>query len=229
MEYKFGPISTGLGDILLFTSICKYFPQKFTIQLTPEKQKFSILFQNLANIEITENINQLHSIGNGHYSTALLRNFFKNADLMDNRPLVLYTDEESEEWSSDYLKEIKNPIILCPIASERTGGKNNERSFPKELTHKVIENLKNKNLTPILHFFNSEEDYEDVKILRNLELKKYICLLRKCGRFFGCNTGDMHLAIALGCLCTILQPKSTFTFNENEWSYIHPSITYYNF
>jgi ADP-heptose:LPS heptosyltransferase len=232
MIEKFGPASTGMGDILLFTSIFKYFPNKLTFQLPKEKEKYSILFQGLANIEIIEKekINILHSIGYGHYATALLRNFFNHADILDNRPLVLYTDKESEEWADDFLKKIKNPIIICPVASERTGGWENERSFKKELTLKVIQDCRLNNLTPILHLFKNIEEFDCcLKVPHNLNLEKYICLLRKCGRFIGCNTGDMHLAISLGCLCTVMQPKTTPTFDETQWSYSHPSITYYNF
>jgi ADP-heptose:LPS heptosyltransferase len=227
---KFGPASTGMGDILLFTSIFKYLPNQFVFQLPKSKEKYSILFSNLAEVEITDDINVLHSIGYGHYATTLLRNFFEYADLLDNRPLVLYTDEESEKWASDFLKDKKNPIIICPIASERTGGNKNERSFRKDLTTEVIENSLNKNLTPIIHIFGSSEKFDNcIEIPSNLDLKKYICLLRRCGRFIGCNTGDMHLAISLGCICTIIQPKTTPTFDEVQWTYQHPSITYYNF
>lgn len=232
MIKKFGPASTGMGDVLLFTSIFKYFPKQLTFQLPKEKEKYSILFEGLADVEITEseNINILNSIGYGHYATTLLRNFFDHADLLDNRPLVLYTDEESEKWADDFLKEIENPIIFCPTCSETTGGINNIRSFQKTKTIEIIENLFKENLTPIIHSFNSSEVYpSNIKVLKNLELKKYICLLRKSGRFLGCNTGDMHLAISLNCLCTIIQPQSTFSFDENQWTYKHPSLTYYNF
>lgn len=230
MSNKFGSSSVGLGDLLLLTSVCKYFPNKFTIQLPENKSKYSILFHGLAEVEITNDINFLPDIGDGHYSTRKLRNFFKNADSMDNRPLVLYTDEESEKWAWEYLKDIKNPIIICPTCSESTGGKDNIRSFNDELIKKLTEDFIQQDFTPIIHSFDSTQEYpENIKVIRNLDLKKYICLLRKIGRFFGCNTGDMHLSVALGCISTVIQPQSTYNFSEIEWSYNHPSITYFNF
>jgi len=62
---KFGSTTYGMGDTLLLTSVCKYFPNKFTIQLTKDVSRFSIFFEHLANVEICEKhqINPILDIG----------------------------------------------------------------------------------------------------------------------------------------------------------------------
>jgi hypothetical protein len=226
MITKFGSPTSGMGDLLLLTSICKYFPNKLTIQLPSSKEKYSILFKGLANIEITECIYELPSLGWGHYSTRKLRNFFSSsADLLDNRPLVLYSDIESEKWSFDYLKDKPNPVIVVPNCSKEWAL---VRNMPKTIVEENILNLKSNGFTPIL-IINKENKYETDYIhqLENLELKKYICLLRKIGLYVGCNTGDEHLAVAVGCSTNVFQPKDGNGFNSIEWNYRHINNKYF--
>ena len=226
MITKFGSPTCGMGDLLLLTSICKYFPNKLTIQLPPNKQKYSILFDGLANIEITENIYELPSLGSGHYSTKKLRNFFfNNAELLDNRPIVLYSDIESEKWSFEFLENKPNPVILVPNCSKEWAS---VRNMPKDIVEKNISNLKLNGFTPIL-MINKENKYETnyEHQLEDLELKKYICLLRRVGFYIGCNTGDEHLAIAVGCSTNVFQPKDGNGFYSIEWNYNHINNTYF--
>jgi hypothetical protein len=222
---KFGTTAEGLGDTLLLTSVCKYLKNP-TVQILKKNERFSILFQNICDVEITDDINDLSDIGSGHYSTRKLRNFFKHADALDNRPLVLYSDEESELWVSDFLSNIKRPIIFVPKCSKRW---DSVRSLNHELCEAIIQEYRNKNLTPILVTNSSNDiDISNIYKLKDLDLKKYICLLRRVGRYVGCNTGDMHLAISVGCITHVFQPESNYGFNEQEWNYKHPSIIYFN-
>jgi len=223
---KFGSPTCGLGDLLLLTSICKYFPNKLTIQLPASKEKYSILFSNLANVEITDEIFELSSPGSGHYSTRKLRNFFGNdASFLDNRPLVLYSDVESEKWSYEYLLNKPNPIILVPNCSIEW---HSIRSMPTELFENNLENLIKNKFTPIL-ITNSENKYKSNYEfqLNNIDLKKYICLLRRVGIYLGCNTGDEHLAASVGCMTNVFQPKDGNGFYSSEWNYNHPNSKYF--
>lgn len=218
-DIKFGSKTNGLGDMLLLTSICKYAPMKYTIQI-PEKQKrFSILFQGLANVEITENINTIPDIGGGHYAVRKLRNIYGNlADVLDNRPLVLYSDSESEIWANNFLIEKcnnKTPVILQPNCSKQW---NHVRAIPS----KIYENIKKELLKQNVFLI-------DVSEMETIDLKKYICLLRKVGVYFGSNTGDYHLAVSVGALCNIYEPHNNQFFQDYEWNYKHPSISYYKF
>jgi hypothetical protein len=226
---KFGPSieSSGLGDTLLLTAVCKYNPRKYTIQLPTNKKHFEILFEGLCqDVEITDNPKVLNEIGDGHYTTRKLRSIYGDyANLLDNRPVVLYSDRESEEWAENYIKNLNNPIIFVPNCSNRW---HHIRSIPVDKSQEIISNLLLSNFNPIVcsSSFNPVPYFDNCKNLIDLDLKKYICLLRKVGKYIGCNTGDMHLSISVGALTKVFQPKSCAGFCEKEWNYNHPTISY---
>lgn len=217
-KIKFGSKTNGLGDILLLTSICKYAPKQFVIQI-PEKQKrFACLFEGLAETEITEAINTLRDLGGGHYSTRKLRCFFREADLLDNRPLVIYSDYESEVWADNFLKENcfnKKPVVFQPDCSPQW---RSVRRIPEPVVDKAKQNLLKQGYFII-----------DVSAIKTIDLKKYICLLRKVGFYVGANTGDFHLAVSVGAVCNVYEPSNNQFFKDYEWNYEHPSIKYIKF
>jgi hypothetical protein len=226
---KFGPStdSNGLGDTLLLTSICKHNLGKYTIQLQENKKHFGILFEGLcSNIEITDSPIKLNDVGYGHYTTMKLKSIYGDyAELLDNKPLVLYSDYESEQWAQNLIKNINNPIIFVPNCSLRW---HSIRSLPINKSNEIINILLSSNYTPIVC---SDSNNPTVKFDRcvnliDLDLKKYVCLLRRVGRYIGCNTGDMHLAISVGAITKVFQPKNAPGFDENNWNYNHPTIEY---
>lgn len=226
---KFGPTleSSGLGDILLFTSVCKYEPMKYTVQLPPSKRHYGILFKGLANVEIVEQPIYLQDIGTGHYATQKLRSIYgDNADLLDNRPLVLYSDPESEKWVNNFIQEIQNPIIFVPNCSLKW---HSVRSIPENKANDIISELISYGYKPIIcSIDNNPFPHTDKAInILNLDLNKYICLMRKVGRYIGCNTGDMHLAISVGAMTQVFQPNNQSGFNKSDWNYSHPTIEYF--
>jgi ADP-heptose:LPS heptosyltransferase len=223
---KISSINYGLGDTLILTSICKYFPNKLTVQLPPEKQKYSLLFSNLANVEICEKdkMTPLPDVGGGHYATRKLRNFFGEvADRLDNRPLVLYSDHESERWAFNFLKDKPRPVIVVPTCSKQW---HHDRSMPLDLFNSVIEQCKKEKFTPIVcQSSDNALDHSEISLL-DCDLKKYICLLRMVKEYVGVNTGDEHLATSVGCKTTVFQPNHSASFNRFEWNYNHPNSHY---
>lgn len=225
---KLSSSSHGMGDILLLTAVSKHLianNNKPIVFLPPKIKRFSILFDGLADVKIEDSQQYLLDIGNGHYTTRKLRNFFEDANLLDNRPLVLYSDKESEIWAENYLSNKKNPIIFVPHCAKQW---HEVRSLKEDLQKKLLENLKLDNLYPIICQSSSNPiSFEYENVLTDLDLNKYISLLRKVGVYIGCNTGDMHLAVAVGANCQVIQPQNHPLFNEDEWNYKHPSIIYY--
>ena len=224
---KFGTKSPGLGDTLLLTSVCKYFPNQFTIQLDENKSRVSCLFSSLANVELVKNeeINELGDIGSGHYATRKLRNFFGEvAEKLDNRPLVLYSDYESERWAFNYLQDKQKPVIVVPTCSKQW---HLDRSMPKDLFDNAIARCKELGFTPIVCQSSSNfMDHSEISLV-DCEIAKYICLLRMSKEYVGANTGDEHLATALGCKTTVFQPSYSDSFNRFEWNYSHPNSNYF--
>lgn len=223
---KFGTKSLGLGDTLLLTAVCKYFPNKFTIQLDKNKERFACLFSGLANVELVNNeeINELKDLGTGHYATRKLRNFFGDvADGLDNRPLVLYSDIESENWAYDFVKDIQNPVIFNPCCSKQHA---ESRNIPDSILDQILTNIRNSNCTPLIcQSSSNKKDIDGINVL-DLDLKKYISLVRRCQIYIGANTGDEHLSTALGCKTVVYQPKNSSSFFSQEWNYSHPNSTY---
>lgn len=224
---KISSINYGLGDTLMLTAVCKYFPNKLTVQLPPEKQKYSLLFSNLASVEICEKeqMTPLPDVGSGHYATRKLRNFFGEvADKLDNRPLVLYSDYESERWAFNYLQDKPKPVIVVPTCSKQW---HLDRSVPKDLFKDVIDQCKKLGFTPIVcQSSNNFVDHSEISLV-DCDLAKYICLLRMTKEYVGANTGDEHLATALGCKTTVFQPSRSESFNRLEWNYNHPNSNYF--
>jgi len=224
---KISSINYGLGDTLMLTSVCKYFPNKLTVQLPPEKEKYSLLFSNLATVEICEKekMTPLPDIGGGHYATRKLRNFFGEvAEKLDNRPLVLYSDYESERWAFNYLQDKKKPVIVVPTCSKQW---HFDRSVPKDLFNDVIAQCKKLGFTPIVCQSSSNfMDHSEISLV-DCDIAKYICLLRMSKEYVGANTGDEHLATALGCKTTVFQPSHSDSFNRFEWNYNHPNSNYF--
>lgn len=226
MEY--GLKSHGLGDTLLLTSVLKYRPYSFTVQLLKENERFKILFDNLANVEICESeeeINPFPQIDFGHYSTRMLRFLYGDlADGMNNRPYVSHCKIESEKWAYDFLIDKKNPIVFVPNCSKQWS---HIRSIPSESVSDIIKTLKDSEYTPIV-CQSSKNKIETSEIeLLDLDLSKYISLLRRVGSYVGANTGDEHLATAVGCKTHVYQPSNTLDFYGPEWNYKHPCSNYF--
>lgn len=221
-----GTRSTGLGDILLFTGVLKYFPMQHTMQLLPEVARFSILFDGLAEIEITENILQLEDINypSAHASTEKLRNFFGSlADTCNPLPLVLHFDIDAHEKAISILEGIDNPVIFNPYCAKHWS---HVRNMPQKLVEEVVKKLKHEGKTPIGCY--SSKNYQEVtgvqKEVFDLDLSTYIHLLRIVGEYVGTNTGDMHLAAGVGCKITCYNPPSQAQFNHKNWLYQHPTV-----
>ena len=222
-----GTRSTGLGDILLFTGVLKYFPMQHTIQLLPEVSRFDILFDHIANVEITDSPDKFPDIMNTvtHYGTAKLRNFMGSlADTCHPLPLVLHFDIDAHEKALSILDGIKNPVIFNPYCAKHWS---HVRNMPSKLVDHVVAELQYEGKTPIGCY--SSKNYQEVtgvkKEVLDLDLSTYIHLLRIVGEYTGTNTGDMHLAAAVGCKVTCYNPPSRPEFNHINWLYNHPTVT----
>lgn len=220
----------GLGDTLVLTSLAKNITEPVKVLLPKKVERFSILFDKLANVEIVDDdkfrgYGSTPNFGCGPYIRQKLRGFFRNeAEYMDIRPLVLHTKPSSELWAAEYLADKLNPVIFVPTCSPQWAS---VRNLPVKLAHSVHAELKEKGFTPIV--CQSSSNFLDIgeHQLYDLDLSKYICLLRQAGQYVGANTGDEHLATAVGCGTVVYQPEDHSLFNSVEWNYNHPYSTYY--
>lgn len=219
----------GLGDTLMLTSLAKNITEPVTVQLPKKVERFSILFDKLAVVEVIDDdkfrgYRKTSNFGCGPYVRQKLRGFFRNeAEYMDIRPLVLHTKPSSELWAAEYLLDKPNPVIFVPTCSPQWAS---VRNLPVKLAHSVYAELREKGFTPIV--CQSSSNFLDIgeHQLTDLDLSKYICLMRQVGFMVGANTGDEHLATAVGCKIIIYQPEDHSLFSSSEWNYIHPNSTY---
>jgi len=225
MKISSSPDSMGLGDVLLLSSVAKFAPKKFTVQLLKEQERFSVLFEGLADVEICErkDLQPLNDYGSGHYARRKLRGIIGySAEFADIRPLCLYSDESSEIWAANYLRDKPNPVLVCPFVSKKWS---EVRDLPFDIVQEILSGAKLKNQTPII-IQNNEQKW-DCATLNDLELPKLICLMRQAGRVSTANTGLYHLAVALGCLVECYQPEDGPLFDSSEWTYDHATIKHY--
>ncbi len=223
---KISSSTHGLGDTLLLTAICKNFPNRFTVQIPVQKQRFSILFDGLAKVELCDekDLIVLADYGAGHYARRKLRGIMgKDAEYADIKPLVLHSNLESNFWAAKYLEDKPKPVIICPFVAAQWS---QVRDLPYDLTIELINTAKLRGETPIVIQSNSSQKW-DCDVLNDLELSKLISLLRASGRFDGANTGVYHLAVAVGAFVNCYQPQDHHLFNSSEWCYSHPSINHY--
>lgn len=223
-KYKFGSLTHGMGDILILTAVVKHV-ENCIIQLPKNKERYRIFFDQMCEVEITNGINPAIDIGYGHYATTKLRAFFgKNAEHMNNLPLVKYEDDESNQWAEDILKNIERPYIFTPTCSSHWAKVRNIPSC-------YIDEILNGDGTPIVccskdnKIYNSKIKYQ----FEDLDLKKYICLMRKVKKYIGANTGDMHLAVAVGASCKVYQPQKNNLFDPKQWCYYTDNMEYIEF
>lgn len=220
----------GLGDTLMLTSLAKNITEPVTVLLPKKVERFAILFDKLANVEIIDDdkfrgYKKTPNFGCGPYVRQKLRGFFRNeAEYMDIRPLVLHTKPSSELWAAEYLSDKPNPVIFVPTCSPQW---KNVRNIPVDLANNIFTNLKAAGFTPIV--CQSSSNFLDIgeHQLNDLELSKYISLLRQAKFYAGANTGDFHIAVGVGAKVICYEPESHSLFQSSEWQYNHPNITYY--
>ena len=219
----------GLGDTLMLTSLAKNIAEPVKVLLPKKIERFSILFDKLADVEIVDDdkfrgYKSTPNFGSGPYIRQKLRGFFRNeAEYMDIRPLVLHTKPSSELWAAEYLADKPNPIIFVPTCSNQWA---KVRNIPENIVKNLLNSYKNCSIIVCQSSANFLETGEKNQLI-DLDLSKYICLLRQVGTYVGANTGDEHLATAVGCYTCVLQPENHSLFNSSEWNYSHPNSTYH--
>jgi len=213
----------GLGDTLLLTGICRY-KRDCIVELHPSCEKFSFFFNGICeSINLTQTPTRTPHVGSG---TFLERKM--NACGIHNKkplPLVILSKDEQKE-AKQKIKNFKNPLIISVNCSKKW---KHVREFDVEKWNKITDSLKDDytllqfgisdNFTKIDHTI----PFVDLSLL---EMCKYFFGV---GKYLGVDTGDRHLAIALGCETTILHPNDHNNYRASNWHYSKDIINYVNF
>ena len=205
MKDKIGanPGSSGLGDVTLMTAVCKHFPD-LIVQLRPAYKKLAFLFNGICK-EVQLTVTPVHTKGipipNVTYSERMLREFGYWGD--DTLPFI-FTDTEKYIKAQERIKDIKKPIIVKYNCSKRWS---HVRQYKFDYVQTEVNKWIDQGYTPIqtgisdnftplngcIHFV--DEPLEDLA-----------ALYKAVGLYFGTDTGDPQLMIAVGGKCVVLVP-----------------------
>lgn len=218
-------INDGMGDILLLTAVAKYFPSA-EVHLQPTAAKFSRFFRDISSkVVITNDIVPVPERGNDHYAKRKLRGISHDLANMCYLPYVSYNKKELEDGMA-LVKNYTNPIALVANSSLRW---KHEREPKEPFFQNIVDELNSSGHT-VLQFgiSNNFTPLKNTIPMVDLDIDVLIKYYAAIKKFVGVDTGDTHLMLALGGVCTVHIPKFGSRL-PREWNYDHPNIKYYYF
>jgi hypothetical protein len=226
-----GSSSGGIGDNLIYTPIFNAIPTIFEIKDHPKSRNVTKLFEDLCDIKFVEN-----PVGCPQDTSKSTNIIQKKLDALglDVSPIPKINILEQEiEWANNFLKNYKNPIVFV---TDTNGSYNSSfegryRIPNDELLQSYVDEL-NKNYT-VLQFSlsnNIKANWENNKsnILSNkiyqgcvpifdLGIRELAACYSIIKKYFGVDTGDYWLMIAVGGQVQVLCPDSTPFYSHDEW------------
>lgn len=209
------PNSSGLGDVTLLTSVCKHFPD-LIVQLHPDYERLSFLFDGICEkVELTRT--PVHTKGllipNTTYSERMLREFGYLGD--DTLPFIL-TSSDKYLKAKEKIKDIKNPIIVKYNCSKRWRHiRQYDFNYFQNEVYKWIE----RGFTPIqTGITDNFTPLSGCIHMVDEPLIDLAALYKAVGLYFGTDTGDPQLMIAVGGKCVVLVPSVNHPdYNPDEF------------
>lgn len=215
--------SSGMGDTLLLTAICKHIPG-ITVELFPEAAKFKIFFDNLCEkVLITENAFVTPDIPPGHFAQQKLR-FYG----IENKCYLPYIHIKKEYIirGEQLIANHTNPIVFVPNCAKHNKNREPHGTYFQEL----IDNLSQKRSVLQFGLSNNFTQYRNTIPIVDSSIYDLICYYSVIKQFVGVDTGDTHLMIALGGYCDIYVPRNQYIRNSTWWNYqYYPHINYHYF
>lgn len=196
------PNSSGLGDVLLLTAVCKHFPG-LVVQLHPDYEKLAFLFDGLCDrVELTTQPKHTRGIGEGTFSKRMCAELGYYGD--DTVPFI-FTNSEKFQQAKEKIKNIKNPIAVKINCSNRW---KHVREYNFEYVKQEIQKIISAGYTPIQ--FGITDNYTPVEgciQMPDLNLEDLAAMYKAIGLYFGTDTGDFHLMLAVGGKTIVMVPE----------------------
>ncbi len=223
MMHRIGtqPESSGMGDVLLLTAICKHIPG-CVVELHPAAQKYTRFFEGLCEeVIITETPTKTPDIGLGHYAKRKLRHF----GLEDQcyLPHIKVSDKEIQ-YGKEKLRAYQNPIAFVPNCA---GHWRKIREPKAEFFQQLIDDLSRHHT--ILQFGLSANytEYRNTIPMLDLSIEELICCYSAIGRYVGVCTGDLHLMLAVGGCCDVYASLPWYKMIKEQWHYESDRVRYH--
>lgn len=201
----------GLGDTLTITPLVTRLKNS-VLCLPPSMANLAPLFTNLCPVAFTDNYPVFKHVGGVHMAKSKLQLF--GLDTSEFLPVVRITDSE-HQWALNELAAIKNPVAFVPSCSATW---QHIRSRPPEFFEPFVAEL-SKRFT-VLQFGRLE-----TPLIKGCERAKFYSVRQLAsiysviGSYFGVDTGDYHLMLAVGGKCMVAVPESVEGYCPVEWSY----------
>lgn len=219
-KIKVGLSCPGIGDSLAITPIFKHF-KCATLELIEhhKSHKIAPLFDGLCEVVFSQNPCGIKSSINPHISKRLTEAYGID-DIVSCIPQIKITDMELKSARSS-LENVANPIAF--IADTDGSGEENNPSKYRVLPKEYLQNLINKysETHTVIQFGISKNltKFDNIIQMPDLKLRHLAAHYMAIGKYFGIDTGDYHLMLAVGGSCDVHCPPSGHGYNHAMWHY----------
>jgi len=223
-----------LGDCLWLTAVLRYVKDvKILLNDDDQLRWVGRIFENTCDVDFVNDPPErpdtkvnlcVEPYLSSHRSLKILRSLGINEKVCV--PFINLTQKEIE-WAENFYKNYKNPIVIVNDNSG-TWDKTNHRAHyvrpPVEIMQQFVNNLIKLNFTPI-QFGRIEENkftpLNNAIHIRGLNVRELSASYNYIGKYFGGDTGDYHLMLAVGGEATVLIPKES-----KSWGYDYNDLLY---
>lgn len=204
----------GLGDTLTVTPLAERLGNKSIMCLPPSIERFAPLFHGLCPTKITEDAPVFPNTGKRFIESKLMQFGFTDFTPGTVLPIFRLTDSEIKqgtEWLAEQNPD-KPPLVVHTNCVKIWS---HVRSRPPEFFHPILDVLR--------------QSFAIVEIPDETDLRMLAAYYRAVGRYFGVNTGNWHLAAAVGCRCLVMDSEPVPGYDPSLWRYTVPQIRYSGF
>ena len=205
--------SSGMGDILLLTAICKHFPD-CDVELLTGLERFGRFFEGQSkSITYTDHPVDLPNLGNGHYAKCKLN----SVGLRNHCYLPHVVVSEEERAVGEELIEYRESVMAL-VANTSPKWKE-QREVSTEYWENFVRLIKEERDVTVLQFGVSS-NFTPIKgtiPIVDLSIQDLICAYSVIGEMASVDTGDRHLMLACGGISWVAR-RQTYK-DHHRWTY----------
>ncbi len=206
----------GLGDTLAITPLAAALGKKATMCLPKSMERFAPLFDGLCQTKITEDCPRFPNPGKERFIESKLRMFGIRCENAKTVPVIKLKGIEKAHagnWVKP-LRGLDKPLLIFHTTCSKEWS--HVRSRPREWFEPIRVELSK-------HFTLVNESPA------TLAIRTLAARYSRIGLYFGVNTGNWHLAMAVGCKCLVVDADECDGYNPALWRYDLPSCEYVGF
>ncbi len=217
----FGSRCGGIGDNLVFTPLMKYFTNT-TLELLdhPKSRNVAQLFDGLCSVNFSDNPTGVSESAHPHSAQKKIEGYGIQ-DVVNCIPKIKLHQHEIDE-ARKKLSEFRNPIVFV----SDNNGSGNSRDFhakyripEKDTLQLEVDRLSQNHSVLQFGLSNNFTKLNGTTEILDLPLRDLAAYYSVIGKYFGVDTGDYHLMLAVGGECEVVCPKSSSGYNHLCWHY----------